>query len=628
MIWALWEITIPLCITFLAGIFGGWLLWRWRRRVVTAKEWDAATTGNAANEIVADNSKELQNALDSLSKEQAEVAKLKKTLDIEAKASASAKDQIVKLNTQLIQSAQEKDQFKHEINTLKPMIENNDSELRKATVELTNANKELTSKCNELTAKANTLDKSNSDLNDSLDRAKEDNKELTDHIVELKQSNNALTGKNTALEQTVSTLNQSNSELARIKGQLNESKLALDTASNDKRKAQTELSEIQKKFKQFEGSTIAARNEQANEKQKLQDRLAALQSEQNKQSSDAKQSAAEVTQLRQNNAQLQTELMNAKRSQQSGEAAQRDVANLRAQLEAERKQSAALKSQVAAQKPASVTPIDQGKIKKLKEDIDTRDERIKQLEKKLAKRAKKSNTKKTNPKKTTPKKTNKGSSWQKGKTKLGTPGSDHKDDLKKIVGIGPKLEGVLNRLGVKSWEQLAAFNAAEVKMVDEALTEFPGRITRDKWVPQAKAIMRNGHQPLNGKPKAKSTQTKKKKKAGKPAKIKSKSWKSGKTKFGTPGSSHKDDLKVVNGIGPVIEKSLNRRGIKAWEQLATLTAKDVKVIDEALDFPGRIAREQWVKQAKSLVKRFPDHSNRPNRKTLLNAPALRKSANG
>jgi len=633
MIWALWEITIPLCISFLAGLFGGWLLWRWRRRVVTAKEWDAATTGNAANKIVADNSKELQAALDNLSKEQAEVSKLKKTLNTESKASASAKDQIVKLNTQLTQSAQERDQFKHEINTLKPMIENNDSELHKATVELTKANKDLTTKCNDLTAKANTLEKSNTDLTQSLESAKEDNKELTRHNGELKISNDALTDKNTKQDQTIATLKQNNNELTRIKAQLNESEMALSTSTNDKRKAQNELSELQKKFKQFEGSTIAARQEQANEKQQLQNRLTALQNEQSKHNDDAKKSTAAIADLRQNNAQLHTELQNAKRAQHSSEIAQREASNLKAQLDNERKHSAMLQSKIDANKPASVTPIDQGKIRKLREDIDSRDERIKQLEKKLAKKAKKAGTnksgeKKPNPKKTNPKKTNKSTSWQKGKTKLGTPGSDHKDDLKKIVGIGPKLEGVLNRLGVKSWEQLAAFNAAEIKMVDEALTEFPGRIQRDKWVPQAKAIMRNGHQPPNGKPKTKATQAKKKKKAAKPSKVKSKSWKTGKTKFGTPGAMHKDDLKVVNGIGPVIEKSLNRRGIKAWEQLATLTAKDVNVIDEALDFPGRIAREQWVKQAKGLVKRFPDRSKRPNRKTLLNAQATRKRSNG
>ena len=109
--------------------------------------------------------------------------------------------------------------------------------------------------------------------------------------------------------------------------------------------------------------------------------------------------------------------------------------------------------------------------------------------------------------------------------------------------------------------------------------------------------------------------------SAKKAKSKNAAWQSGETKFGTPGSAHRDDLKVVNGIGPVIEKALNRYGIKSWEQLATLKAGDVKAIDEALDFPGRIRREQWVQQAKALVRQFPDNKDRPTRRTFLNQAA-------
>ena len=247
-----------------------------------------------------------------------------------------------------------------------------------------------------------------------------------------------------------------------------------------------------------------------------------------------------------------------------------------------------------------------GQVKKLKEDVSTRDERIKQLEKKLAakKRSKPAASKNKN--------------WQKGKTKLGTPGSDHKDDLTVINGIGPKIEKVLAKLGIISWEQLAEFNAADVKMVDDALAEFPGRIKRDKWVSQAKAIMRNGHRPLIASGTRKAKPAKKNKKAKKASKT---AWQQGKTNFGTPGCAHRDDLKVINGIGPVIEKSLNRRGIRSWEQLATLKVKEVKIIDEAMDFPGRIDREQWVAQAKDLVKQYPDQKTRPTRKTFLNQSA-------
>jgi NADH-quinone oxidoreductase subunit E len=61
------------------------------------------------------------------------------------------------------------------------------------------------------------------------------------------------------------------------------------------------------------------------------------------------------------------------------------------------------------------------------------------------------------------------------------------DDLKAISGIGPKLEKVLNDLGVWTYRQVAAWGAAEVAWMDDRLG-FPGRIARDGWVAQAEAL--------------------------------------------------------------------------------------------------------------------------------------------
>lgn len=59
------------------------------------------------------------------------------------------------------------------------------------------------------------------------------------------------------------------------------------------------------------------------------------------------------------------------------------------------------------------------------------------------------------------------------------------DDLKKIKGIGPKFEGDLNAKGVYYYRQIAAWSAKDIKMVDEIIDSFPGRIERDEWVKQA-----------------------------------------------------------------------------------------------------------------------------------------------
>ena len=65
------------------------------------------------------------------------------------------------------------------------------------------------------------------------------------------------------------------------------------------------------------------------------------------------------------------------------------------------------------------------------------------------------------------------------------------DDLKKIKGIGPKLEGTLNALGIFHYDQIAAWGPTEMAWVDDKLS-FHGRIAREAWVEQAKALASGG----------------------------------------------------------------------------------------------------------------------------------------
>jgi NADH-quinone oxidoreductase subunit E len=61
------------------------------------------------------------------------------------------------------------------------------------------------------------------------------------------------------------------------------------------------------------------------------------------------------------------------------------------------------------------------------------------------------------------------------------------DDLKKISGVGPKLEGVLNDLGFWHFDQIADWTDAQVVWVDSRW-KFKGRIQRDNWMAQAKEL--------------------------------------------------------------------------------------------------------------------------------------------
>lgn len=63
-----------------------------------------------------------------------------------------------------------------------------------------------------------------------------------------------------------------------------------------------------------------------------------------------------------------------------------------------------------------------------------------------------------------------------------------------------------------------------------------------------------------------------------------------------------DDLKLISGVGPVLEGKLNALGITRYEQIAKFKKADIVRVDDVLNFKGRIERDEWVKQAKALAK--------------------------
>ncbi|MCB1380469.1 MAG: NADH-quinone oxidoreductase subunit NuoE [Alphaproteobacteria bacterium] len=86
----------------------------------------------------------------------------------------------------------------------------------------------------------------------------------------------------------------------------------------------------------------------------------------------------------------------------------------------------------------------------------------------------------------------------------------------------------------------------------------------------------------------------------------------------TPRSGQADDLKLIWGVGPKLEKMLNDMGIWHFDQVADWTAKELAWVDARLEgFKGRAKRDEWVKQAKKLAKGWrPDNAigERPGKK--------------
>ncbi len=62
-----------------------------------------------------------------------------------------------------------------------------------------------------------------------------------------------------------------------------------------------------------------------------------------------------------------------------------------------------------------------------------------------------------------------------------------------------------------------------------------------------------------------------------------------------------DDLKLISGVGPKLEKLLHSLGIYTFAQVASWGPAEIKWVDDRLKFKGRIVRDQWVEQAAALA---------------------------
>ncbi len=72
----------------------------------------------------------------------------------------------------------------------------------------------------------------------------------------------------------------------------------------------------------------------------------------------------------------------------------------------------------------------------------------------------------------------------------------------------------------------------------------------------------------------------------------------------TPSSwQTKNDLTLISGIGPAIQRKLNELGIYSFQQISELTPDMVSRITKTIKFfPDRIGRDNWIGQAAALAR--------------------------
>lgn len=71
-----------------------------------------------------------------------------------------------------------------------------------------------------------------------------------------------------------------------------------------------------------------------------------------------------------------------------------------------------------------------------------------------------------------------------------------------------------------------------------------------------------------------------------------------------------DDLRLIDGVQPRIESTLNSIGVFHFDQIAAWTPANVAWVERYLAFNGRVGRERWVEQAKSLAAGLADTRRR------------------
>lgn len=169
---------------------------------------------------------------------------------------------------------------------------------------------------------------------------------------------------------------------------------------------------------------------------------------------------------------------------------------------------------------------------------------------------------------------------------FGTATMAEKDDLQMISGIGPFIEERLYALDIFTLGQISRFTQNDIDTINDAIIYFSGRIERDNWVEQARELIQ-----------VKDTRT---------ALFKRISDRKSNIHYNRIGFAKReeaDDLTVICGIGGWIMEKLNVLDIFTFRQISNFSDEDVESVTEAIEyFPGRIERDEWITQARELIR--------------------------
>lgn len=170
--------------------------------------------------------------------------------------------------------------------------------------------------------------------------------------------------------------------------------------------------------------------------------------------------------------------------------------------------------------------------------------------------------------------------------RIGVATREEKDDLTMISGIGHSIERRLNYLGLYTFMQISRLTPQDIKVINDSIVYFSGRIDRDEWVAQAIDLVHTEEHRV--------------------ALLKRISERKNRIPFdriGTATREEADDLTLISGIGGWIQAKLNILDIYTFRQISNFTRDDINIVTEVIEyFPGRIERDEWIYQAAEFVR--------------------------
>ena len=225
---------------------------------------------------------------------------------------------------------------------------------------------------------------------------------------------------------------------------------------------------------------------------------------------------------------------------------------------------------------------------------------------------------------------------------LGFATADNKDQLQEIKGIGPFIEEKLNALGIFTFAQISRMTSELEDKVNDAIEFFPGRVKRDEWANQARSfvdledgsvskppppeediaspkdreLLDRAKEEIRKKEIADEKEREMQIRRERAAELLRRSKSEEETDRGEEAESgidltaigfgseeDRDDLQQIDGIGRFVEKKLNAIGIYKVSQIANMNQSISDEVNAAIGLgPGRIERDEWVLQAKRLIR--------------------------